>query len=73
MDAKDECNITEIEVLPDGRVCVFGTSAEVLAVLQGLDPDENSPLARRLRIQMEHKSLPAPRGPEREEASHKRT
>ena len=53
MNASDECNITEIEVLPDGRVCVFGTSAEVLSVLQELRPDTAAVLEQRLQIRLD--------------------
>ena len=36
MDADDEANITEIEILPDGRICVFGTSVSVIDVVSSL-------------------------------------
>jgi hypothetical protein len=36
MNAADETNITDIDLLPDGRICVFGTSVEVLEVLDQL-------------------------------------
>lgn len=36
MDADDESNLTEIEILPDGRICVFGTSAPVIDVVSSL-------------------------------------
>jgi hypothetical protein len=36
MDADDEMNVTDIELLPDGRVLVFGMSLEVLHVLDRL-------------------------------------
>lgn len=36
MDANDEANITEIEILPDGRICVFGTSMPVIDVVSSL-------------------------------------
>jgi hypothetical protein len=36
MNADDETNITDIDLLPDGRICVFGTSVEVLEVLDQL-------------------------------------
>jgi hypothetical protein len=34
----DETTMTEITVHPDGRVCIFGTSRQVLDVLIGLNP-----------------------------------
>ncbi len=41
MDTDDETNITEITLLPDGRVFVFGLSREVLALLQKFCPAEH--------------------------------
>ncbi|MGA2440765.1 MAG: hypothetical protein ABSH08_07390 [Tepidisphaeraceae bacterium] len=34
----DETTMTEITVHPDGRVCIFGTSRQILDVLIGLNP-----------------------------------
>jgi hypothetical protein len=48
MRADDEVNITEIELLPDGRICVFGLSAEVLAVLDSLSDGRDNELRARL-------------------------
>lgn len=48
MIASDETNITEIELLPDGRICVFGTSIEVLDVLDELQGGMDSNIRRRL-------------------------
>lgn len=36
MDADAEANLTEIEILPDGRICVFGTSVQVIDVVNSL-------------------------------------
>jgi hypothetical protein len=36
----DETNLTEITILPDGRVYVFGLSREVLEVLHALQGDD---------------------------------
>lgn len=47
MDATDETNITDIELLPDGRICVFGTSQEVLELLDELQGGCDEPLRRR--------------------------
>ena len=33
--ADDETRISEITILPDGRVCVFGMSRELLEILDG--------------------------------------
>lgn len=48
MIATDETNITEIELLPDGRICVFGTSLEVLDLLDELQGGQDSNIRRRL-------------------------
>jgi hypothetical protein len=48
MNAGDETNITDIELLPDGRVYVFGASAEVLAVLDELQCGSDSQIRQRL-------------------------
>jgi hypothetical protein len=48
MEAYDETNITEIELLADGRICVFGTSIEVLEVLEQLQGKQAGPLSARL-------------------------
>ncbi len=44
---EDETTITEISIEPDGRVYVFGTSRQVLQLLQNLDPGDQK-LARLL-------------------------
>jgi hypothetical protein len=38
----DETAITEISILPDGRVCVFGASRRVLAVLAELESRDDA-------------------------------
>jgi hypothetical protein len=43
----DETTITEITIQPDGRIYVFGTSRQVLEVLENLRPDD---LRLRLRL-----------------------
>ena len=48
MIATDETNITEIELLPDGRICVFGTSLEVLDLLDELQGGLDEKVRRRL-------------------------
>lgn len=48
MDPEDETAISEISILPDGRVCVFGASRQVIEALAVLDPDD---LALRRRIE----------------------
>ena len=48
MNADDETNVTEIELLPDGRICVFGTSLEVLELLDGLQCGADGSVSERL-------------------------
>jgi len=48
MNADDETNVTDIQLLPDGRICVFGTSEEVLEVLDELQGGLDPIVARRL-------------------------
>ncbi|MEX2171745.1 MAG: hypothetical protein WD851_20670 [Pirellulales bacterium] len=43
-----ERDLTEIEILPDGRICVFGTSVQVLEVLDELAAGTDVGLRRRL-------------------------
>jgi hypothetical protein len=50
MQADDETNVTEIELLPDGRICLFGASREVLTVLDELLDGRNEELHQRLQI-----------------------
>jgi hypothetical protein len=51
MNADDEVNITEIELLPDGRIYVFGTSLEVLDVLDELQNGRDDVVRRRIESQ----------------------
>ena len=48
MNAEDETNVSDIELLPDGRICVFGASAEVLAVLDQLQHGADRSVSDRL-------------------------
>jgi hypothetical protein len=48
MNAEDETNITDIDLLPDGRICVFGTSVEVLEVLDRLQCGADDAINARL-------------------------
>jgi hypothetical protein len=48
MNATDETNVTDIELLPDGRICVFGTSLEVLQLLDELQGGLDEKLHRRI-------------------------
>lgn len=51
MNADDEVNITDIELLPDGRIYVFGTSLEVLEVLDELQNGRDDVVRRRIESQ----------------------
>jgi hypothetical protein len=51
MNADDEVNITDIELLPDGRIYVFGTSLEVLDVLDELQNGRDAVVHRRIESQ----------------------
>lgn len=57
MNADDETAITEIELLPDGRICVFGMSKQVLELLSALQPDPASNVSQRLE-QVSHVERP---------------
>ncbi|HLJ96471.1 MAG TPA: hypothetical protein VKU02_25080 [Gemmataceae bacterium] len=50
MAEEDETGISEITILPDGRVYVFGMSLQVLEVLQTLEPSD--PRLRQLQQQL---------------------
>lgn len=52
MNADEETNITDIELLPDGRIYVFGTSLEVLDLLDGLQGGQDAAVSRRLQSQV---------------------
>jgi len=46
---EDETQVTELTIMPDGRVFVFGTSRQILEILHELDPHDeklNRVLAR---------------------------
>jgi hypothetical protein len=40
MSPEDEAAISEINILPDGRVCVFGASQQVLELLDAIPLDD---------------------------------
>ena len=48
MAADDETAITDIELLPDGRIFVFGASRQVLELLRDLENPSDSIIAARL-------------------------
>jgi hypothetical protein len=46
---EDDSSVSEIDILPDGRVCLFGASREVLEILEAVslgDPALTSRLDR---------------------------
>lgn len=49
MQAEDESNITELEILPDGRICVFGASREVLEIFKEIPIQSHSMILQRLK------------------------
>jgi hypothetical protein len=47
VDAKDETSLTELELMPDGRIFVFGASGPILEILSQLQaPDDRSVTSR---------------------------
>jgi hypothetical protein len=50
MNADDETDITDIDLLPDGRICVFGMSVEVLEVLDQLQSGGDRSVSERLEV-----------------------
>ena len=56
MFATDETNITDIELLADGRICVFGMSREVLEVLDDLQIGRDPNVRQRLELQSQRAS-----------------
>ena len=54
MNADDETNITDIELLPDGRIYVFGTSLEVLEVLDKLQGGQDPAVNLRRQSHQDH-------------------
>jgi hypothetical protein len=59
MNAEDEMNITEIEVLSDGRICVFGTSLEVLEILDAMQGGQDQSLTNRFHAIAQHIAIAA--------------
>lgn len=49
MQAENESNITELEILPDGRICVFGASREVLEIFKEMPIQSQSVILQRLK------------------------
>ena len=56
MDADEETNITDLELLPDGRIFVFGASREVLQILEDIQCATDGVLSSRLGIVLDSKS-----------------
>jgi hypothetical protein len=47
----EETSMTEISFLPDGRICVFGASIEIVDLLCRLNPGDESLRTRRDSVQ----------------------
>jgi hypothetical protein len=68
VELADETAITEITILPDGRIYLFGASRRVMTVLKDLCPHDTALLARiahsaravEERLAARYISLPAP-------------
>jgi hypothetical protein len=52
MDAHDETSITDLEIMPDGRIFVFGASSSILEILAELQSSKDSPVSARLQGQV---------------------
>jgi hypothetical protein len=39
---REETHVSELTIMPDGRIYVFGTSRKLLEVLESLDPHDES-------------------------------
>ncbi|MBM3966120.1 MAG: hypothetical protein FJ308_13805 [Planctomycetes bacterium] len=48
MDAEEETSVTELEIMPDGRIFVFGASGQVLEILSLLQSPTDPTVASRL-------------------------
>jgi hypothetical protein len=46
MHVHEESYLTEIELLPDGRICLFGSSVQILALLRDLGLADQGVLRR---------------------------
>ncbi|MFN4904744.1 MAG: hypothetical protein ACK5LQ_05900 [Planctomycetota bacterium] len=51
MDAHDETSITDLEIMPDGRIFVFGASSPILEILAELQSLKDSSVSARLQNQ----------------------
>lgn len=52
VDAHDETSITDLEIMPDGRIFVFGASSSILEILAELQSSKDSPVSARLQRQV---------------------
>jgi hypothetical protein len=59
--ASDESSLTEIEIMPDGRIFLFGASRKVLEVVDtiqsGRDPSVSMRLEQFEQVRLAHQSL----------------
>lgn len=49
MDADDETSLTELELMPDGRIFVFGASGPILEILSQLQSPDDRTVSSRLQ------------------------
>ena len=62
MSLEDDSSISEINILPDGRVCLFGASRQVLEMLDAIplgDPALRSRIERCVRPSVQQPRQPA--------------
>lgn len=48
VDAEDETALTELEIMPDGRIFVFGASGQILEILNQLQSPQDPTITSRL-------------------------
>lgn len=49
VDAHDETSITDLEIMPDGRIFVFGASSSILEILAELQSSNDGSVSARLQ------------------------
>jgi hypothetical protein len=59
VELEEESAISEINILPDGRICIFGASQQVLEVLDAIPLDDPA-LRRRVEALRTTQARPAP-------------
>jgi len=51
LEPEDETQLSEISILPDGRVCIFGASRQVIDAVAALNPSDPAIRRRVERLQ----------------------